>query len=72
MALHCASSRGHTDVVELLLNHNAKLNVVTKVTHINHTADIDVVSHIMRMSVLYYYYKPLICAEQIVDCTCYT
>ena len=32
MALHYASSRGHTDVVEILLNHNADINVVTKVT----------------------------------------
>ena len=40
-ALHYASSKGHTDVVELLLNHNADINVVTKVTYI------------MRMIVVY-------------------
>ena len=31
-ALHYASSSGHTDVVEMLLNHNANINIVIKVT----------------------------------------
>ena len=31
VALHFASCRGHTDVVKLLLNHNADINVVTEV-----------------------------------------
>ena len=30
-ALHLASGRGHTDVAEILLNHNADINLVTKV-----------------------------------------
>ena len=41
MALHDASSVGHTDVVEILLNHNADINVVAKVIYI------------MRMIVVY-------------------
>ena len=40
-ALHHASSEGHTDVVEVLLNHNADIDVVTKVIYI------------MRMIVVY-------------------
>ena len=45
MALHNASIFGHTDVVEILLNHNADINVVTKVIQI------------MRMSVFYCNHK---------------
>jgi ankyrin repeat protein len=30
--LHCAASRGHKDVVELLLNKGANMQAVTKVT----------------------------------------
>ena len=30
-ALHCASSEGHTDVVEVLLNHNADIDAINKV-----------------------------------------
>ena len=41
MALQCASSEGHTDVVEILLSHNVDIDVVTKVTDI------------IRMSVYY-------------------
>ena len=41
MALHYASFCGHTDVVEILLNHNADINVITEVIQI------------MRMSVFY-------------------
>ena len=33
-ALHCASSEGHTDVVEIFLNHNADIDVVAKVIDI--------------------------------------
>ena len=40
-ALHFASNEGHVDVVEILLNHNADINVVSKVIEI------------MRMSVFY-------------------
>ena len=43
VALHYASSEGHADVVETLLDHNADINVVTKVIWI------------MRMSVFYCY-----------------
>ena len=41
MALHYASFFGHGDVVEILLNHNADINVVAKV------------NRIMRMSAFY-------------------
>ena len=40
-ALHYATSEGHTDVVEILLNHNADINVFAKVIYI------------MRMIVVY-------------------
>ena len=41
MALHYASFCGHADVVEILLNHSADINVITEVIQI------------MRMSVFY-------------------
>ena len=31
MALHYASNNGHTDVVEILLQHTTNINIVTKV-----------------------------------------
>ena len=40
-ALHISSKKGYTDVVEVLLNHNADMNAVNKVIQI------------MRMSVSY-------------------
>ena len=40
VALHYASTNGHSNVVEILLNHNADINIVTKVIQI------------MRMNVL--------------------
>ena len=33
-ALHYASYYGHTDIVEILVNHGADVNVVTKVIQI--------------------------------------
>ena len=32
--LHYASNKGHPEVVEILLNHTANINIVTKVIHI--------------------------------------
>ena len=34
MALHHASFQGHTDVLEVLLNHNADIDAVDKVIYI--------------------------------------